>query len=983
MAVAYQTLNVTKRGYVSIANPDTHYNVSPTGSYRIVLTPADQKTRMYFGLENFPTAIRRKKITAIDFTARVQSAGDSYSYPIFYVHAGKADFNASTITWNNMPAMNSDWISGLGSMGTSWQNITAKTKPDTGGSDYLERLIDVLHTHVFVIDYVNRWSADYYNLIPAANASGSNAMVRVTYDPDVNVVGQVVMKTKPGSGQMPTKEATFVWDHEVSGGRCADEYFTQVSAVFKYKVRTASEWTTVNISGDTKTYSIPANTLPTASTIDWELTTTDEDGTASSTSGYFTTCTPTLTLTNYPSGSNFDTRNTTVIEWTLRYSGQDYPQTSASFFWRKSTDSAWNEIPVSPGSANQLTIPANTFPTACTIQFYLASVDSGGHAAQTSVRTFTTVTTTIKASVYPDGNNTDPSQPILFEWYYNCVFEDYDQRQAQFQWRRSTDPDWNTITITGNIKSYQIPANTFSTNATIQWRVIGTDSGGHESQTNALTFKTLTTQITPQDCPTSGYVDPRNEITFKWYYSNPASGDFPQASATFFWKTAEDADYTQISISGNTKQVTFAAGQIPVATTISWYITGTDTGGTTSTTAVFEFSTAASTAFAFCVAPSGRMEDGTKPITFTWTLTNEDGSDPTRVILSWKYDTDASTEWKTIIDTTDPLTSYEVPENYFGAGVIEWRICAYNRDEVAGPINQVSFVCLLAPDNPAGLSATPVPRTLISWQSRGQEAYEITIDGVIVKKEFGKGVYKYQQQEPLPDGEHVISVRIQGLYGLWSNYSTTSIYVENQPSTDILLDGLFDLDAVLAWSYQQSVENADAHVYRDGKRISDVGDDLFYRDRLVLGEHSYYVELWAEDGNYSRSNVVSGVMQTDSSWICPLSGGDWVHLNLSENSDRERNFSWSRNFALQHVLGASYPIIEIGEHEDMIGSYDCAFSDEAAAKPFEALRGQAVILKSKSGGVVVGALISYNKKVKEFYISITFSLQQIHVEGLT
>ncbi|HCG59610.1 MAG TPA: hypothetical protein DEV97_06360 [Lachnospiraceae bacterium] len=978
MAVAYQNLNVTKRGYVSIANPDTHYNVSPTSSYPIRYKPADQKTYMFFGVESFPHSLRRKKITEIQVTARIQQTEDSYEYPYLQICSSPADFDASTITWNTMPDVSKKkFIGALGSMGTSWQNVTVKSY-DTG-TDNLGSFIGMLHSHAFCVGNTG-FSADTQNLIPAANASGSNQMIRVTYDPSVDVIGKVVMKTKPSYGQMPTQEAVFVWDHEVSGGRCADEYFAQASAVFKYKASTASEWTTVNISGDTKTYSIPANTLPTASTIEWELSSTDEDGTTSSTSGSFTTCTPTLTLTNYPSGSNFDTRNTTVIEWTLRYSGQDYPQESASFFWRKSTDSTWNEIPVSPGSANQLTIPANTFPTACTIQFYLASVDSGGHAAQTSVRSFTTVTTTIKASVYPDGNNTDPSQPILFEWYYNCVYEDYDQSQAQFQWRRSTDPDWNTITITGNIKSYQIPANTFSTGATIQWRVIGTDSGGHQTQTNALTFRTLTTQITPQDCPTSGYVDPRYQIVFKWYYSNPASGDYPQASAIFYWKTAEDADYTQIAITGNTKQVTFAAGQIPVATTISWYITGTDTGGTTTSTEVFEFSTAASTAFAYCVSPSGRMEDGTKPITFTWTLVNEDGTSPTRVILKWKYDTDASTDWQTIIDTTNPITTYEVPGNYFGAGIIEWKVCAYNRDDTAGPENQVSFVCMLAPDAPAGLSATAVPRTLISWQSRGQEAYEVIIDGVTVKKEFGKGVYNYQQQEPLADGEHVISVRIQGLYGMWSNYSTTSIFVENQPSVDIQLDGVFDLDAVLAWAYTQNVEDADAHVYRDGKRIADVGDELFYRDRLVLGEHSYYVELWAADGNYSRSNTVAGEMSTTSSHICLLSGGDWLQLKLSENSDREENYVWSRNYAMQYVLGSAYPVIEIGEHEDLSGTFDCAFADESGARAFEAMRGQVVILKARSGNVIVGAMIGYSKKVKDFYITYTFSLQQIHVE---
>ena len=979
MAVAYQYLNVTKRGYVSIANPDTHYNVSPTSSYAIRYKPLDQKSYMFFGIESFPTALRRKKITEIQVTARAQQSEDRYLSPDIYVYASKADFNANTITWNTMPSLPSStqYIFGSGDLGTGWQNVTAKSKSDTAGTDHLERVIGMLHTHAFLIGNTGSWY-DSYNLIPAADASGSNRMVRVTYDPDVNVVGKVVMKTKPSYGQMPTKEATFVWVHEASGGRCPDEYCTQVSAVFKYKVSTASEWTSVNISGDTKTYSIPANTLPTASTINWEPTTTDEDGTESSTSGSFTTCTPVLTLTSYPSGSNYDTRNTTLLEWTLKYNSEDYPQSSASFFWRKQNDENWTEISQS-GNNRQLVVPANTFPTAATIQFYLATTDSGGHTAQTAVRTFTTVSTSIVATVFPTGNNNNPSIPILFEWKYNCAFEDYDQSTATLQWRRSDVPNWTDIVITGNVKSFQVPANTFATSATIQWRIIGTDSGGHVSQTNVATFNTLSTQITQQGGPTSGYCDPRNPITFSWYYPC-AVGDYSQQSAVFHWKLSTDEEWTDITISGNTKSLTIPANTFPVASLIQWYIEGTDMGGTTSQTEEFEFSTTAETAYAYCIAPVGRVVDGTKEIIFEWVTTNADGSDPTRTIILWKYDTEGSSSWKTLLDTTDVITSYAVEAETFEAGTIEWKVSAYNRDSIQGPENQASFVCLIAPDAPAGLSATPVPRTTVRWQGSGQEAYEVSIDGVIVKKEYGPGVYSYQQMEPLEDGIHTITVRVQGSYGLWSNPSTTTINVINDPDVEIALSGAFGLDGTLSWEYSEAVNNADIQIYRDGKRIADVGDAVTFIDRFVLGEHSYYVELWQEDGSYSRSNTVTGVMDTERSMISEVSVWEWLSLRLTENSDSVQNFTWTRTSVFQHVLGSPFPVIELGISEDLIGTYDCAFRTVEEVRAFEALKGKTVILKSRGGNVVIGALVALNKQVKDFYTTFTFSLQQIHWE---
>ena len=66
--------------------------------------------------------------------------------------------------------------------------------------------------------------------------------------------------------------------------------------------------------------------------------------------------------------------------------------------------------------------------------------------------------------------------------------------------------------------------------------------------------------------------------------------------------------------------------------------------------------------------------------------------------------------------------------------------------------------------------------------------------------------------------------------------------------------------------------------------------------------------------------------------------------------------------------------------EDLIGTYDCAFRTVEEVRAFEALKGKTVILKSRGGNVVIGALVALNKQVKDFYTTFTFSLQQIHWE---
>ena len=98
----------------------------------------------------------------------------------------------------------------------------------------------------------------------------------------------------------------------------------------------------------------------------------------------------------------------------------------------------------------------------------------------------------------------------------------------------------------------------------------------------------------------------------------------------------------------------------------------------------------------------------------------------------------------------------------------------------------------------------------------------------------------------------------------------------------------------------------------------------------------------------------------------------------SENSNREEAFIWTQAVSMRHFAGAEYPVAEQSPFADQSGSYDAAFKDLPSAKAFEALRGQAVVLKSRGGNVMIGILSSLSKRMTEFYIAFTFSLQRMH-----
>ena len=250
----------------------------------------------------------------------------------------------------------------------------------------------------------------------------------------------------------------------------------------------------------------------------------------------------------------------------------------------------------------------------------------------------------------------------------------------------------------------------------------------------------------------------------------------------------------------------------------------------------------------------------------------------------------------------------------------------------------------------------------------------------MVKKAYGIDVSDWTPDFVLEDGIHTIRVRIQGAYGYWSDYSETTISVQNAVPAeweDLALTGKFGVDAVLTAS---GAEFTNANWFRDGKRIAVTHGLDNLTDRVVLGKHRYYVELWTDNGTYARSNIVEGTLQSCITRIAPFDGGGWLDLRLSEKSDSVQEFSYKRTGSARHVLGTRWPVLELSNFEDASGSYDCAFKDVQSAAEFEALRGQVVILKSRGGNVVIGALISLGKRYTDFYITYSFSIQQIDWE---
>lgn len=552
-------------------------------------------------------------------------------------------------------------------------------------------------------------------------------------------------------------------------------------------------------------------------------------------------------------------------------------------------------------------------------------------------------------------------------------------------------PDWNRLSYPAAKQSEQSA-----------WALVGNGIGinGRSSYytSSSITVKTdtiavrvyyddsasATSQVEATNSPTSGYVNPRTATSFSWQFK-PSGTYYPvspytQQSATFYWRVKNASTWNSVS-AGTAQSKSISANTFPTASTIQWYVSATDTYGTTSTTPTYEFSTAAGAVTATPVSPADSVEDNSAAITFTWNVTSADGQAHSSSEL--QKSTDGST-WSTLGTVSGSGTSYVCPANTLPSGTLYWRVRASNIDGTAGAWSSAaSFVSFGAPAAPS-VTVTANNFATVNWQADVQEAYRITVDGAVIGPIFGTE-RTYDLPEPLRAGTHTVSVEVQNSFGLWSQPGTASVTVTESPIfTTRIVSVKGKIDAVITYNVDPRYTAVSAiYLYRDGIKIASLpvqlGSGQTYVDRCVLGRHSYQIIVRYTSGIGSFTDTVSAeITSCGAPRIAPFSGGEWMKLRLSETTRRTEGFSRQRQISLRHFTGAEYPVAEVSPYTDASGSYDCAFETVEDANAFEALFGQVVILKTKANNVVIGVLSGYEKQVNRHYIAYTFTIQRIY-----
>lgn len=431
--------------------------------------------------------------------------------------------------------------------------------------------------------------------------------------------------------------------------------------------------------------------------------------------------------------------------------------------------------------------------------------------------------------------------------------------------------------------------------------------------------------------------------------------------------TTAAATISSTTISYTAPANTFAAGEYEYRFTV------TDNLGQTASTAWSSFGTRDTVSTATADEPSGNLLDGDQPISFRWTHINESGSAQTKAEL--QKSADGST-WTALTTVPGAANEYAAPAGTFASGTWFWRVRTYNLDNAAGAWSDAaSFVTVSAPSKPKVIVQAS-PRPLITWQTNEQSAYQIQLDTAVDTTDYGSGK-SWRSPVYLDDGLHIVRVRVQNSYGVWSEWGSATFTVSHTASGAVVLTVDADHRAELSWSYAGSW--TEFVVYRDGVAIAKT-TDYSYTDDYSVGAVRYQVRACASDGtyNYSLSNEVTVSVMPETVMLSALGSGKWLFLRLSAAQHRTNTIKASRTFSLTHLSGRKFPEAELTEFCDRSISVSYATDDVAEKTALEALMGSPVCLKTPGGKMVIGILDTLSETESMFYSSYTFAVSQMH-----
>lgn len=560
------------------------------------------------------------------------------------------------------------------------------------------------------------------------------------------------------------------------------------------------------------------------------------------------------------------------------------------------------------------------------------------------------------------------------------------------------EEDYDTGTVTYNtvpergavLGSYKLPSSGSSTSFSVSLAASGmpikngvTIKTGTAStstkyvlaacnkSTLTLTLADETVGLSATGAPSSGYL-PKDEASVLSWSTSPNGvcwGEVEQTAAAVEWYDIGSPGTVHTVDAGNSGSVTIPANTFTGAG-IMWRAKITANSGAVTYSPWYEISTAEAAGTATAVSPGNETIDGSAPVTFSWRYQIETGTAQTAAELQRSAD---GVNWTSLASITGPATSWTAPAGTFSSGAYYWRVRAANTDGVMSEWSEsLYFIAISQPAAPS-VTATNEARTTVTWTAVEQEAYKVTIGGrdygpfYGTERSFTPGYY-------LADGSYLVSVRVQNVYGLWSEPGEWYITVANPAAPEITLTATENGTSVAldfggaAYDYFE--------VLRDGERIASTVENTFTDRYAPGGAHEYRVRgCYEGSGDYglsarvSAETVISGVTLTD------IGSGTEIDCPYTLDARALIAVTTTRSVSFTHYAGTALPAAERSETRTRKVSFAPAWPENmlAEAEAFGELLGKEVCYRDLRGRRIFGVIdaMPLESAGKSFRYSVT------------
>ena len=477
--------------------------------------------------------------------------------------------------------------------------------------------------------------------------------------------------------------------------------------------------------------------------------------------------------------------------------------------------------------------------------------------------------------------------------------------------------------------------------------------------------------------PASGFVDEKKQNIFSWEWETDSIGGKDSLNAlgsTLEWKSGADGEVQTIKIPDGVESYTFPENTFPETSSLLWRVTIDFDEGYQASSAWATLTTIDKKPTVENLSPKSIYIDGSIENKFEWDYVVDTGSAQYGATL--EYSTDNGLMWEPLGTVSGGNTYYFVPKNTLPAGSILWRVKATNSDGVDSEWSENASIVVRSAPTPPIISVSKMsPRPVIEWQSVGQQAFQI-VAGEYDSGEVYGTAKKYKIPHFLPDGKTEIKVRIQNTFGIWSDWATTTITIQNKPVGKSFLKAISKSHNIkLIWESEIVEGTPIYYIYRDGNLIGKTSGTS-YLDELACGVHEYQIRGAVGD-NYSMSNTWAARIDIKTACIAEYGVWNWLDLPIRRGGMPTLSTQYGSNIVYQHFAGRELPVAEIGEDLDVAWSFSFSALDREVSEKMRRFFRRLVVYKDPRDGVCIGVLGGQQMVSDRYSWDLTYTIQAV------